>query len=118
MDCIMAFAHSRKRESESARSRKHGITEATDIPLTIPLSTTEKKQSAPSKTVHDGGGSKTSVLGCSEVIFRDAENVGRAAIAPENLAPPRRVEAIRSRWSQIVKNQIEKSKKCKKYGKE
>ena len=26
---------------------------------------------------------KTSVLGVSEVIFRDAENVGRAAIAPE-----------------------------------
>ena len=40
-----------------------------------------------SKTVNDGGRSKTLVLGCSEVIFRDAENVGQAALAPENLAP-------------------------------
>ena len=31
-----------KREPESARGRKHGITEATDIPLTVPLSVTEK----------------------------------------------------------------------------
>lgn len=31
-----------KREPESARGRKHGITEATDIPLTVPLSATEK----------------------------------------------------------------------------
>lgn len=45
-----------------------------------------EKQSAPSKTVNDGGSSKTSVLECSEVIFRDAENVGRAAMHPKNLA--------------------------------
>ena len=50
--------------------------------------TKSEKAACTIKTVNDGGRSKTSVLGCSEVIFRDAENVGRAAIAPENLAPP------------------------------
>lgn len=30
-------------------------------------------QFEPLKTVNDGGRSKTSVLGCSEVIFRDAK---------------------------------------------
>ena len=33
----------------------------------------QKKQSELSETVNDGGRSKTTVLGCSEVIFRDAE---------------------------------------------
>ena len=62
-----------------------------------------------SETVNDGGRSKTSVLGCSEVIFRDAEKVGQAAIAPEKPRSTPKVEAIRSRWSQIVKYRIEKS---------
>ena len=61
----------------------------------------------PSKTVIDGGSSKTSVLECSEVIFRDTENVGRAAIAPEKPRSTPKVEAICSRWSQIVKCKIE-----------
>jgi len=47
--------------------------------------------------------------GVARLSFGMPKNVGRAAMAPENLAPPRRVEAIRSRWSQIVKSQIEKS---------
>ena len=66
-----------------------------------------KRHSQQSKTVNDGGSSKTSVLGCSEVIFRDAENAGRTAIAPEKPRSTPKVEAIRSRWSQIVKSQIE-----------
>lgn len=37
---------------------------------------------------------------------------------PKNLAPPRRVEAIRSRWSQIVKSQFENQIKCKNNAKE
>ena len=52
----------------------------------------------------EGVTDKTSVLGVSEVIFRDAKNVGRAVIAPENLAPLSQVEAIRSQRSQIVKD--------------
>ena len=43
-----------KREPESARGRKHGITEATDMPLTVPLSATEKgtpSHQKPSMTV-------------------------------------------------------------------
>lgn len=68
-----------------------------------------EKQSESSKTINEGGRSKTLVLGCSEVIFRDAENVGRAAIAPEKPRYTPKVEAIRSRWSQIVESQIEES---------
>lgn len=52
--------------------------------------------------------------GVARLSFGMPKNVGRAAIAPENLAPPRRVEAIRSRWSQIVKSQIENQKQNKK----
>ena len=40
--CVPEFSKSRKRESQSAGGWKHGITDATDIPLTIPLSVTEK----------------------------------------------------------------------------
>ena len=69
-----------------------------------------------SETVNDGGRSKTSVLGCSEVIFRDAEKcrMSRHCTRKTSLHP--RVEAIRSRWSQIVKSQIENQ--IKNYGKE
>ena len=55
----------------------------------------------------EGVTDKTSVLGVSEVIFRDAKNVGRAVIAPEKPRSTLKVETIRSRWSQIVKSQIE-----------
>ena len=52
----------------------------------------------------EGGTDKTSVLGVSEVIFRASRKTSLHS---------RRVEAIRSRWSQIVrkrtiKNQTEK----------
>lgn len=59
------------------------------------------------ETVNDGGRSKTSVLGCSEVIFRDAEKCRTSRHCTRKTSLYSRVEAIRSRWSQIVKSQIE-----------
>ncbi|MBW9202749.1 hypothetical protein EVD33_07365 [Bacteroidales bacterium SW292] len=67
-------------------------------------------QSKPSKTVNDGGRSKTSVLGCSEVIFRDAEKCRTSRHCTRKPRSTLKVEAIRSRWSQIVKSQFEESK--------
>lgn len=57
---------------------------------------------------------RPSVLGVARLSFGMPKNVGQAAIAPENLAPPRRVEAIRSRWSQIVKSKLKNQKQNKK----
>lgn len=68
-----------------------------------------EKQSAPSKTVNDGGSSKTSVLECSEVIFRDAEKCRTNRHCTRKTSLHSQVEVIRSRWSQIVKCQIEES---------
>ncbi|MBQ2855824.1 MAG: hypothetical protein IJE78_01670 [Bacteroidaceae bacterium] len=62
--------------------------------------------SNPSMTVE---AARPSSWGVARLSFGMPKNVGQAAISPENLAPPRRVEAIRSRWSQIVKCQIEES---------
>ena len=45
----------------------------------------------------DGATDKTSVLGVSEVIFRASRKTSLHS---------RRVEAIRSRWSQIVRKRI------------
>ena len=45
----------------------------------------------------EGGTDKTSVLGVSEVIFRASRKPSLHS---------RRVEAIRSRWSQIVRKRI------------
>ena len=61
-----------------------------------------------SKTVNDGGRNKTSVLGCSEVIFRDAEKCRTSRHCTRKTSLHSQVEAIRSRWSQIMKSQIEK----------
>ena len=52
--------------------------------------------------------------GVARLSFGMPKNVGQAAIAPENLAPPRRVEAIRSQWSQIVKANLKNQTKSKK----
>ena len=52
--------------------------------------------------------------GVARLSFGMPKNVGQAAISPENLAPPRRVEAIRSRWSQIVKSKLKNQKQNKK----
>ena len=71
------------RDSESARSRKHGIMEATDIPLTVPLSTTGKgtlSNRKPSMTVE---AARPQSWGVARLSFGMPKNVGRAAIAPE-----------------------------------
>jgi len=52
---------------------------------------------------------KLQFWGVARLSFGMPKNVGQAAIAPENLAPLPKVEAIRSRWSQIVKYPIEES---------
>ena len=46
--------------------------------------------------------------GVARLSFGMPKNVGRAAIAPEKPRSTLKVEAIRSRWSQIVKSKIEK----------
>ena len=46
----------------------------------------------------------------ARLSFGMPKNVGQAAIAPEKPRSTSKVEAIRSRWSQIVKSQIEESK--------
>ena len=72
-----------KREPESARGRKHGITEATDIPLTVPLSATEKGtlcNRKPSMTVE---AARPRSWGVARLSFGMPKNVGRTAIAPE-----------------------------------
>ena len=43
----------------------------------------------------------------ARLSFGMPKNVGRVAIAPEKPRSTTKVEAIRSRWSQIVKRQIE-----------
>jgi len=45
--------------------------------------------------------------GVARLSFGMPKNVGRAAIVPEKPRSTLKVEAIRSRWSQIVKSQIE-----------
>ena len=45
--------------------------------------------------------------GVARLSFGMPKNVGQAAIAPEKTSLHSQVEAIRSRWSQIVKSQIE-----------
>ena len=70
------------------------------------------------KTVNDGGRNKTSVLGCSEVIFRDAEKCRTSRPCTRKTSLHSQVEAIRSRWSQIVKSQFENQIKCKNNAKE
>ena len=47
--------------------------------------------------------------GVARLSFGMPKNVGQAAIAPEKPRSTPKVEAIRSRWSQIVKYRIEKS---------
>ena len=70
-----------KREPESARGRKHGITEATDISLTVPLSATEKGTLCyrkPSMTVE---AARPRSWGIARLSFGMPKNVGGAAIA-------------------------------------
>lgn len=50
------------------------------------------------------------MFGGARLSFGMPKNVGQAAIAPEKPRSTSKVEAIRSRWSQIVKSQIEESK--------
>ena len=45
--------------------------------------------------------------GVARLSFGMPKNVGRAAIAPEKPRSTPKVEAIRSRWSQIVESQFE-----------
>ena len=47
--------------------------------------------------------------GVARLSFGMPKNVGQAALAPEKPRPTPKVEAIRSRWSQIVKSQFENS---------
>ena len=96
-----------KREPESARGRKHGITEATDIPLTVPLSATEKGTLSHRKPPMTAEAARHRSWSVARLSFGMPKNVGRAAIAPEEPRSTLKVEAIRSRWSQIVKSQIE-----------
>ena len=56
--------------------------------------------------------------GVARLSFGMPKNVGRAAIAPEKPRSTSKVEAIRSRWSQIVKSQFENQIKCKNNAKE
>lgn len=82
-----------KREPESARGRKHGITEATDIPLTVPLSATEKGTLSHRKPPMTADAARPQSWGCSEVILSGCrKNVGRAAIAPEKPRSTLKVE--------------------------
>jgi len=76
-----------KREPESARGRKHGITEATDIPLTVPLSATEKGTLSHRKPPMTAEAARPQSWGVARLSFGMPKNVGRTAIAPENLAP-------------------------------
>ena len=46
------------------------------------------------------------------------KNVGRAAIAPEKPRSTLKVEAIRSRWSQIINIQMKNQNPIKKYNDE
>lgn len=72
-----------------------------------------------SKTVNDGGRSKTLVLGCSEVIFRDAEKCRTSRPCTRKTSLHSQVEGNPgSRWSQIVKSQFENQIKCKNNAKE
>ena len=72
-----------KREPESARGRKHGITEATDIPLTVPLSATEKGTLSHRKPPMTADAARPQSWGVARLSFGMPKNVGRAAIAPE-----------------------------------
>lgn len=62
-----------KREPESARGRKHGITEATDIPLTVPLSATEKGTLSHRKPPMTADAARPQSWGVARLSFRDAE---------------------------------------------
>lgn len=71
------------RDSESARSRKHGITEATDISLTVPLSATEKGTPSNQKPSMTVDAARPQSWGVARLSFGMPKNVGRTAIAPE-----------------------------------
>ena len=72
-----------KREPKSARGRKHGITEATDIPLTVPLSATEKGTLSHRKPPMTVDAARPQSWSVARLSFGMPKNVGRAAIAPE-----------------------------------
>ena len=71
------------RDSESARSRKHGITEATDISLTVPLSAIEKGTPSNQKPSMTVDAARPQSWGVARLSFGMPKNVGRTAIAPE-----------------------------------
>ena len=109
--CDMA----RIRECEKSEARNNGSNRYTAHGTII---SDWKRHSQQSKTANDSRSSKTSVLGCSEVIFRDAEKCRTSRHCTRKTSLHSQVEAIRSRWSQIVKSQIENQIKSKNYGKE
>ena len=69
--CDMA----RIRECEKSEARNNGSNRYTAHGTII---SDWERHSQQSKTANDGRSSKTSVLGCSEVIFRDAEKCRRS----------------------------------------
>ena len=56
--------------------------------------------------------------GVARLSFGMPKNVGRAAIAPEKPRSTLKVEAIRSRWSQIINIQMKNQNPIKKYNDE
>ena len=84
--------------------------EATDIPLTVPLSATEKGTLCNQKPPMTVNATRPQSWGVARLSFGMPKNVVQAAIAPEKPRSTLKVEAIRSRWSQIVKSQFEESK--------
>ena len=56
--------------------------------------------------------------GVARLSFGLPKNVGRAAIAPEKPRSTLNVEAIRSRWSQIINIQMKNKNPIKKYNDE
>lgn len=76
-----------KREPESARGRKHGITEATDIPLTVPLSATEKGTLSHRKPPMTVEAARPQSWGVARLSFGMPKMSDEPPSHPKNLAP-------------------------------
>ena len=75
------------RDSESARSRKHGITEATDISLTVPLSATEKGTPSNQKPSMTVDAARPQSWGVARLSFGMPKMSEEPPSHPKNLAP-------------------------------
>ena len=77
------------------------------MPLMVPLSVAKKGTNGNRKPSMTVDAARPQFWGVARLSFGMPKIVGRAAIAPEKPRSTLKVEAIRSRWSQIVKSQFE-----------